>query len=64
MMQMSSDHKKNLVPESRASAIIYDELGLRVLNQLKSKKVVLVFDNTTETCTILKSDDPVLNDLI
>ena len=29
MMQMSSDHKKNLVPESRASAIVYDELGLR-----------------------------------
>ncbi len=35
----------------------------QVLNQLKSKKAVLVFDNQTETCTILKSDDPVLNNL-
>ncbi len=29
MMQMRSDHKKNLTPEPRASAICYDELGLR-----------------------------------
>ena len=28
MMQMRSDHKKNLTPEPRASAICYDELGL------------------------------------
>ena len=35
----------------------------QVLNQLKSKNAVLVFDNQTETCTILKSDDPVLNNL-
>ena len=35
----------------------------QVLNQLKLKKAVIVFDNQTETCTILKSDDPVLNKL-
>jgi uncharacterized protein YheU (UPF0270 family) len=32
----------------------------QVLLQLKSGKAVLVFDQQTETCTILKSDDPVL----
>jgi uncharacterized protein YheU (UPF0270 family) len=32
----------------------------QVLNQLKSGKAVLVFDNHSETCTILRSDDPVL----
>ncbi len=32
----------------------------QVLSQLKSGKAVIVFDQKTETCTILKSDDPVL----
>jgi len=32
----------------------------RVLGQLKSGKAVIVFDQHSETCTILKSDDPVL----
>jgi len=35
----------------------------RVLGQLKSKKAVLVFDDQTETCTILKSDDPALSNI-
>ncbi len=35
----------------------------QVLNQLKSKKAVIVFDSQIETSTILKSDDPVLNNL-
>ncbi len=35
----------------------------RVLNQLKSKKVVIVFDHDTETCTILRSDDPALDSI-
>jgi uncharacterized protein YheU (UPF0270 family) len=35
----------------------------RVLNQLKSGKAVIVFDNIAETCTILKSNDPVLNSI-
>jgi uncharacterized protein YheU (UPF0270 family) len=35
----------------------------QVLGQLKSGKVVIVFDQRTETCNILKSDDPVLNSL-
>jgi len=32
----------------------------QVLGQLKSGKAVIVFDQGSETCTILKSDDPVL----
>lgn len=32
----------------------------QVLGQLKLGKVVIVFDQKTETCTILKSDNPVL----
>ena len=32
----------------------------QVLNQLKSGKAVIVFDPESETCNILKSDDPVL----
>ncbi|MCD4676308.1 MAG: YheU family protein [Desulfobacula sp.] len=32
----------------------------QVLGQLKSGKAVIVFDQKTETCTILKNDDPVL----
>lgn len=32
----------------------------QVLGQLKSKKAVIVFDQATETCTILKSGDPAL----
>ena len=35
----------------------------QVLGQLKSRKAVIVFDQKTETCTILKSDDPVLRDV-
>lgn len=31
-----------------------------VLGQLKSGKAVIIFDQKTETCTILKNDDPVL----
>jgi uncharacterized protein len=32
----------------------------QVLNQLHSGKVVIVFDQKTETCNILKKVDPVL----
>ena len=32
----------------------------QVLGQLKSGKAVIVFDQATETCNILKSDDPAL----
>jgi uncharacterized protein YheU (UPF0270 family) len=32
----------------------------QVLNQLKSGKAVIVFDSDSETCTILKSNDPLL----
>ena len=32
----------------------------RVLEQLKSQKAVIVFDQATETCNILRSDDPSL----
>lgn len=32
----------------------------QVLNQLKSGKAVIVFDPESETCNILKTDDPVL----
>ena len=35
----------------------------QVLRQLKSGKAVIVFDQGSETCTILKSDDPVLEDI-
>ena len=35
----------------------------QVLSQLKSKKAVIIFDRKTETCTILKSDDPVLGSI-
>ena len=35
----------------------------QVLGQLKSGKAVIVFDQKTETCTILKSNDPVLESL-
>ncbi len=35
----------------------------QVLGQLKSGKTVIVFDHKTETCTILKSDDPVLESI-
>ena len=35
----------------------------QVLGQLKSGKAVIVFDQKTETCTILKSDDPVLENI-
>jgi uncharacterized protein YheU (UPF0270 family) len=35
----------------------------QVLGQLKSGKAVIVFDQRTETCNILKSDDPLLNSL-
>jgi uncharacterized protein YheU (UPF0270 family) len=32
----------------------------QVLAQLKSEKAVIVFDQKSETCTILKSDNPAL----
>jgi uncharacterized protein YheU (UPF0270 family) len=35
----------------------------QVLAQLKSGKGVIVFDQKSETCTILKSDNPVLKEL-
>jgi uncharacterized protein YheU (UPF0270 family) len=35
----------------------------QVLGQLKSGKAVIVFDQRSETCTILKSDDPVLGSI-
>jgi len=35
----------------------------QVLNQLKSGKVVIVFDQFSETCNILKNDDPVLKSI-
>jgi uncharacterized protein YheU (UPF0270 family) len=35
----------------------------QVLNQLKSGKAVIVFDQESETCNILVSDDPVVKDL-
>ena len=35
----------------------------RVLSLLKSGKAVIVFDNLSETCTLLKSDDPVLKSI-
>jgi uncharacterized protein len=35
----------------------------QVLYQLKSGKAVIVFDQATETCNILRSDDPVLRKL-
>jgi len=35
----------------------------QVLRQLKSEKAVIIFDEKTETCTILKSDDPGLESI-
>ncbi|MBC2704535.1 YheU family protein [Desulfobacula sp.] len=35
----------------------------QVLGQLKSGKAVIVFDQKSETCTILKRNDPVLEEL-
>lgn len=35
----------------------------QVMNQLKSGKAVIVFDQKTETCTIMRSDDPALKNL-
>jgi len=35
----------------------------QVLGQLKSGKAVIVFDQESESCTILRSDDPVLKNL-
>jgi len=32
----------------------------QVLGQLKSGKAVIVFDQKTETCNILRSSDPIL----
>lgn len=32
----------------------------QVLAQIKSGKAVIVFDQRSESCTILKSDDPIL----
>ena len=35
----------------------------QVLGQLKSGKAVIVFDQGTETCNILRSSDPALKDV-
>ncbi|RLB97978.1 MAG: YheU family protein [Deltaproteobacteria bacterium] len=35
----------------------------QVLEQIKSGKAVIIFDQGSETCTILKSDDPVLENI-
>ncbi len=35
----------------------------QVLKHLKSGKAVIVFDQKSETCTILKSNDPILKSL-
>lgn len=35
----------------------------QVLAQLKSGKAVIVFDHKTETCTILRHNDPLLNQI-
>ena len=35
----------------------------QVMNQLKSGTAVIVFDQKTETCTIMRSDDPTLKNL-
>ncbi len=35
----------------------------QVLAQLKTQKAVIVFDHDSETCTILRNDDPVLKKL-
>lgn len=35
----------------------------QVLEQIKSGKAVIVFDQGSETCTILKSDDPALENI-
>lgn len=32
----------------------------QVLSQLKSGKAIIVFDQKTETCTVLRNDDPAL----
>lgn len=36
----------------------------QVMHQLESKKVVIVFDPTSETCTILSNDDPAIKVLV
>lgn len=35
----------------------------QVLEQIKVGKAVIIFDQKSETCTILKSDDPILKRL-
>ena len=35
----------------------------QVLAQLKSGKAVILFDQETETCTVLRSDDPLVKAL-
>lgn len=35
----------------------------QVLGKLKSGKAVIIFDQATETCNILRNDDPVLVEL-
>lgn len=35
----------------------------QVLRQLESKKAMIIFDPESETCTILRSDDPVLKNI-
>ncbi len=35
----------------------------QVLNQIQSGKAVIIFDQNSETCNILKSNDPILKAL-
>ena len=35
----------------------------QVLDQIKSGKAIIVFDQETESCTVLRSDDPLLKAL-
>lgn len=35
----------------------------QVFSQIKSGKAVIVFDQKSETCTILKNDDPALKNI-
>jgi uncharacterized protein len=35
----------------------------QVMNQLKQKKAIIVFDHVTESCTILHKNNPLLKEL-
>ena len=42
----------------RESEVALDIKVQKILNQLHAGKVAIVFDQKTETCNILKTDDP------